>query len=357
MVHASTAAKGCAALISCGCLIGGIVLLEISTEQVHEHKAVKYAEVVDAWSSHRHEFKQLDISGSFSQDAKVKKPVTFLAEKLDDRATIEHGEDLPDYEPLAYRLRSPPSGFLPLVKFNEIEWQESNNEHHGVRLRLTLNIGASRLSTGVIPLVRAVASRSHQGLYDHCRQRRGTPAGGKCWTYSRLSRLCLQIAKVDGRWSWATRVPGQKDSYGCAYVHGNWTTSVYKDLDLVPIDPTGQQSDQGIHQVVMQSVVFDDLEIIIRSAYDPHLKALEVTDGTLDFGMTADEERTLAIVLFVLFVMLGVPPAVGICLWWRKRRSKRRPRYPIPARRQQRKPDPEMVGMKYAVGYDDGADS
>jgi hypothetical protein len=255
---------------------------------------------------------------------------------------------------MSYRLIGLPRGFLPTVKFQDIEWQETSGQsknHAGVFLNLRLTVNDSILETEAIPMVHAVAHNLQSGLHDRCRLKRGVAFSGKCWVYSRLSRMCLQVDHDGSQWHLAHRVPRLISSYGCEFESGNWTATVYEDMHLVPTDPTGISEEQGLNHAVSQAVVFDDLEIVVRSAFDPHLKAIEVTQGSLDFGMTSEEERWLGAGMIIIAVLLAVPPVCALGLYCRKRSSKRKPRRMqyTPKKRSHA----ETVGMKYAVGTDD----
>jgi len=339
MVGAVTVAKGLTAIGSLGCLIGGIILLEMSTEKAHESKAIELEKSIGAWTSHRAEFSHLNVSGSFGRDNVVAR---LPAEEISDRDLFVNAEDISDYKPLVYRAGAIPRDFLPSLRFGQIEWEEDvgGDGHHAHVMKFYFRIGDSFLSTEAFPLVKATAQKGQRGLYNHCRRRKGTFSDGKCWKYSRLTQLCIQVRLEGSQWQLAPRVPGKSASYGCEWEEGNWTAAIYKDVELVPIDASAQV------------ISFKDIDIIIRSAHDPFLKAVEVTEGSLDFGLTAEEERWLAIVLLVMASMLAVPPACALCAWWYKRRKRGRPKSPSITRPRPRKPDPESVGMKYAVGYD-----
>lgn len=332
------------------------MFFEIASEEVYEKKAAEFGQAVEAWHSHRFRFKNLVVTGSFGKGGYTGggTATTFTPSSFDDSSLILNGEDLPKWDSLSYRISDPPSGFLPTVKFQNIEWQETGGlrkEHGGVFMPFNLQVSGRTLITEAIPLVRATAQPMGKGLYNQCRLKKGTFLNGKCWVYSRLSRICLQIANEGSQWDFAYRMPQQNASYGCVYDGRNWTSTVYKDLDLVPTDPTNEAAEHGLNNAVMQAVVFTDLEIVVRSVHDPYLKALEITEGTLDFGMTSDEERWLGIVLLVMSVMLAVPPACALFFHCRKRSKHRMAQRPRVVR--SRKQDPEMVGMKYAVGFED----
>jgi len=335
MVHASTVAKACTGLASIGCLVAGIIILQIASEEVREKKAAEFGQAVEVWPSERFRFSHLAVSGSFWNGGfRSSSPAKLESSSFDDAAGFQDAEDLPKYEPLSYRMSSMPRDFLPIVKFQHVDWQEmggDDNEHGGVLVRLNLTVAGNHLKTEAIPLVKAKAHRMQQGLYNQCKLRKGSFSNGKCWIYSRLSRICLQVVNDGFGWQFAYRVPNQNTSYGCEYEKGNWTATVYKEMDLVPTDPTSEASEHGINNAIVQTVMFDDLEIVVRSVHDPFLKAIEVTEGTLDFGMTAEE-------------------GCALCLHWRKQRKKRAPYRP---RVVKRKPNPETVGMKYAVDDDE----
>lgn len=353
MVHAANFAQACTGLASVGCMVGGIVLLVVASEEAYEKKAAVFGAAVAAWPSHLHKFSSLDMHGSFWNAGFSSAEHPFPSSSNDDASVITNGEDLPRYTPLTYRLSPVPIGFLPTVKFQNIEWLETGAdkaEHNGVLLRLNLTVQGNHLMTEPIPLVHATAKSMQQGLYRQCTRQKGSFANGKCWKYERLSRICLQILHDGSRWQFAYRDPAQKASYGCVYKAGNWTPSAYADLDLVPSDPT-QDDSNGLNTPTTQTVLFNDVELVVRSVHDPFLKAVEITEGSMDFGMSAQEERLLGLVMLGMAVLLAVPPACSFGFWWHKRSKRRRRPYRINTPAKQR-PSEEMVGMKYAVGDD-----
>jgi len=338
MTSASGVAKCLTSVVSLACFIAGIVLLEMSSEEQHEQKSIQLLKAIDDWNGHRQEFDQIKASGSFSRGAVVS---NFTSTTLGDRVKLINGEDIPEYQELAYKLKMGP-GVLPELRFGDVEWQDSaDQEYSGLVGRLSLLVDGTNLTTEEFALLRATSRREQQGPYNNCKRRKGTYENGQCWTYYRISRICLQIAREGSKWRLAPRSLAKPNSYGCELHDGNWSFTYYRDFDLVPIDPSGQQ------------IGFSDVEVIVRSVYDPFLTALEVTDGTLDFGMMAEEERWLAFVLMIMALLLAIPPVCALGNWWLNKRAKERDRYSFSVRAKQRKPDPEMVGMKYAVGFED----
>lgn len=338
MNSASGVAKCLTSAVSLGCFIAGIVLLEMSGEGQHEQLKIELVKTINAWKGHRQELQNLRAHGSFARGGVVS---NFSIASLGDRDAFLNGEDIPEYEELAYKLDLA-SGILPKLRFGDIEWQENaEQKYSGLVGRLLLSVDGTDLSTAEFPLLKASSRREQQGLYNNCKRRKGAYDNGRCWTYSRISRICLQIEREGSKWRLASRSPEKLDSYGCELHDGNWSFTHYKDFDLVPIDPGGQL------------VAFSDVQVVLRSVHDPFLRALELTQGTLDFGMTAQEERWLAFVLMIMALLLAIPPLCALGNWWFKKRAKERNRYSFAARAKRQRPDPEMVGMKYAVGFDD----
>jgi len=354
MVQSFVIARVLTGLASFGCLVGGIVFFHLASEQTHEKKAEEYSRTVAAWASHRKIFSGLGITGFFwNSYYRSSNDTPILPSTFNVAAAIKHDKDIPKYEPLSYRLDAASADLLPEVKIHEVEWKETGgpeSEHGGHLLFLTLNISGSSASmtTEAIPLVRAqLHKRVRQGQYNHCRKRKGAFVGGKCWIYSRLSSICLQVFYDGSAWQFAPRVASDSRSYGCTYKYGNWSATEYKDLDHVPSDPSGEAKAHDVEVGVVQTLIFDDVSITLRSMHDPYLKALEVTEGSLDFGMTATEETLLGIILLVGAVLLALPLAFTVCYHYRKRAKHRVPRIV------EKPTHEEIVGMKYAVGHDD----
>mmetsp|Transcript_127128 Transcript_127128/g.220348 ORF Transcript_127128/g.220348 Transcript_127128/m.220348 type:complete len:361 (-) Transcript_127128:67-1149(-) len=351
-VTASTVAKCCTGVASLGCLVGAIVLLELSTEEYHEKRARDFASAVESWPSARYKFSGVTPQMSIGDG----KAVSLAGISPPDYSKLINAEDLPEYEAFCYQHIGTPEGVLPaLTALEDVEWDmvpvpgSKEPEGWGFTVQLALELGGSKLATQAIPLVRAKPHLEQQGLYNHCRERHGNFHDGKCWLYERLQRVCMQVAK-DGygeQWHFAHRVAGLNTSYGCDYSKGNWSAPVYKKVPIAAT-PGGKSHE------TRTTLNFDDLEIEVRSVHDPYLKAVELTEGTLDFGLSASDEQWMAMVLVMMCILLACPPVCSICLWWHKQRLAQRPFRPSRSRMQKEsEPVAETVGMKYAVGYDD----
>lgn len=348
-VSAHSVAKCCAAACSVGLLLAGVTLLTTASQEIHEHKAAGFREAVEAWPHHKSHFNNLHVSSMFNGSRFTSwRHMPLKTSSFDDSKSFLEARDLPPYEPLTYRLESVPNGFMPQVKLHTVEWNGPFNEAVGGSqmglsaffMRLHLQISSDVLTTEDIPLLQAKPHTQAKIYHNQCGALHGVYMDNLCWNYQVLQSICLQVTYLNSRWQFAPRFSGDNSSYGCAYVGRNWTAARYKDFERI-----------ALADVANDHVNFHDLEVVIRSEHDPFLKALELTDGTLDFGMTAKDERWLGFFLIGLAIMMSCPAAVALCLYWRsqakKRRHARRPRVTRVVR------EAETVGMKYAVGPDD----
>jgi len=360
MPAATTAAKVLMAVAATGCMVGGIWYLELASKEEFEHKAIVYRKAVEAWPAARAEFEGLDVRARVLNESLVL-PKNLTADRLHD---AESENLLPSYRPLAYRASGVPQGFLPVAEIDAMEPatrrqanpqagqlpSSTGSEYWAKAVAFELDLAGSRLSTEVLPLVRALVHHEPEGLYNHCKQKNGVRIGnGECRVYSYLARVCAQVERGShGEWRLAPRVSGRNNSYGCGeYADGDWAVPVYKPLRAshLPEDVL----------MLSGSVNLKHLVVEVRSRADPFLTALEVTRGSLDFGLTAEEERTLGLVLIIFGLVLCLPPGCAFFANWRKRRKLNAARYPAPRRRRP-KPDSETIGMRYAVeryGVDD----
>jgi len=218
----------------------------------------------------------------------------------------------------------------------------------GPSVSIALNLTGSVVSTEAFPLVRAFARHEPGGVHKHCGQRRGLNIAGECWVFETLSQLCVQVERgADNRWQLAQRVEGRNTSYGCDFAGGAWLVPTYRYLPV-------ERPVSGLEQWPTGTIDYKDLVLEVRSRSDPYLRALELTHGTLSFGMSAEDEDLLGIVLIILSIGFSCP------LWCTIARHCCRRRHPGIRRHRStsrnwkfREPDPETVGMRYAVDIAD----
>jgi len=324
---------------SVGCLISGAVMLHLATKGIHESAVHDYVRAVGVWASKRREFAALNISAS--TDASDRS-VAFAPRRAPDGLhDTEEGFDLPAYERLTYRARPVPLDFFPVADLGDVH-TVAPKERVGQTVALTLALDSSTILIEALPLVHALAHREPGGEFDHCSRQNGIRVGSMCWVYSRLQRLCLQVAlnASSQEWELAPRTPDRNMSYGCDYAGGEFPAAVYKAVPASEVMAGGR-------------VAFSDVTIEVCSHFDPHFSALELTEGKLAFGMTAQEEDALGIVLICMGVAFCLPPGCAFLrARYRRRRGAPRPRQT--RWRRPRGPEPEMVGMKYAVDVASG---
>jgi len=331
--------------IGVSCFIAGIVSLSFSSKQIHEHKVQAYLQVLDAWKPVLEQFKGLLVTVQAGNSSMVL-PVNTERETV---LETPEGPELPAYEALSYRARAIPEGFLPSARLDNLR-SVSPKEEWGTTVSFTFHLGGVALETIEVPLVTAVGHHEAAGAYNHCRVQKGVQMAGLCWVYKRLERLCVQVAPngwvgETRKWELSPRISSQNKSYGCDYAGGNWDAAVYS---IVP-------ATWGHLGTWNAGVVrFTELDVQVVSSADPYLSVLELTGGTLTFGMTQEEELVLGFVLLFMGIVLMGQSFCVLCLAWRKSRQRRSHmpgrRRPPPVRlRNASEPDPEWVGMKYMV--------
>mmetsp|Transcript_90875 Transcript_90875/g.282701 ORF Transcript_90875/g.282701 Transcript_90875/m.282701 type:complete len:394 (-) Transcript_90875:76-1257(-) len=332
---------------SLGCLIGGVVYLGLATEEQREHLTADYERAVREWPEALRDFEGLEPLARLRGTS-----VTLAANSTPDTLHDAEGP-LPAYEALRYRTGLPREA-LPGVELGDMELRPRRSpvEHQwaeGPAVSVTLNISGSLLTTEALPLVRAESHAEPGGLHNHCGQRRGVTIGGACWAFSRLARLCVQVERANqSSWQLAARAQGRNASYGCDFAGGKWLVPVYRRLD---IDRGRQQEHE---QWPSGAVDFDDVVLEVRSRFDPYLTALELTHGTLRFGMSAEEEDLLGVVLIVMGVAFSCPLWCALGRRWRRNRRSSKPgRRRVPMNWKSREPDPETLGMRYAMDVAD----
>jgi len=341
-------------VLACGFLTGGIISLELASEERREHRAVDYVQAVHDWTGrqHRQDFEGLGkISVTARHDGKDFSTSLESNKTRDPLKDSGYGEVLPSYEALKYARRGVSSDYLPVIGYDDLVKVivGSRFEWWGLTMAFEFNLGGSRIAPPAVPLVMAVAHHEPNGLYNHCHNTRGryNNSNGRCWVYSRLERLCVQVQRVayGGGWQLAPRVPGQNKSYGCDYKASKWPAGVYSKVTAEDIENRAEH--------------FDHLVLEVRSSDDPFFKALELTGGTLDFGIMASEEQTLGIVLIFMGCVFSCPCTCAAIRTWRKNRAERASRYRPHRYHVRRGPRAETLGMKSSVdgaGMDDEED-
>ena len=122
--------------------------------------------------------------------------------------------------------------------------------------------------------------------------------GGTCFMYSIISNVCLQVDKDDGG-NWYLNKNKMTGESGCYSQHHN--TTQYTQIVL-----SGGSKIDDVYPYTVGKVTWE-----LRSAYDPWLVAMVLTEDTKNFGMSALELRYIGIWLIIWWAGLTIMP-----IWW-----------------------------------------
>lgn len=239
----------------------------------------------------------------------------------------EDADELPEYQAYWYRTGlhqrsrngaglgevpiAVPSDFLPPVSFTTLRHTSSMSQL-GPNVNFTLQLGDSSIQIGPLPLLQARAHTEPEGVFNQCMHASGGRAfGGVCWEYQRLQHLCVQV-QPDGAGGWrlSRRLPTRERTYGCTFQgkHHMWEATGYSHVP--PAQPgEGKQRWYAPNS----TATFLDFGIEVRSAADPYFKAMELTAGSLSFGLTSWEEDVLAIVFLVMSAVFLMANLTKVC--------------------------------------------
>lgn len=309
-------------VVSAGLLCAAIWYLISALMGTREQKGSAYGDAVSRWARARHDFEGLRVMASTRYES-IALHAESTVDKLHD---AEDAFDLPVYDPLTYRVRGVPPSFFPAASFDHLQRHEATlaetlrgphqaRQPHrptqdwgtAVSLALTLEDGFGKpvnLELGTYPLVRAIVKHAPTpGPEFKCRRElAGLYKGGSCLVFSQLSGICVQVAPDRDGWKLATRDLQRNESFGCDYSHGQWVAARYQQVPAM---------------LAKGFVRFDNLSIEVRSVDDPYFSALELTEGSLDFGMTSNDDRSVGFVLLCLGLVIACPPSLAAYKHWK----------------------------------------
>lgn len=302
--------------VSVGLLCAGIWFLLSSVERSREQKEQDYLQAIQHWEQARIDFRGLKVTASTRYGHVSLKEYT-TPDALHDS---ENAVELPNYEHLSYLATGVPRGFLPVGDFGSLQGHDNGGKtpaagvpHMGkqrplaeewgpvvsvaLQLEDSSGFGGAILETVSFPVVLALVRHAPTPAPElKCRRElQGYYKGGRCWVYSKLVGLCVQVRKdaLSRKWRFSPGVEGRNESYGCDYSYGKWTVPRYEKV------PASHAN--GF-------VSFENITIQVRSAEDPYIRALNLTNGALDFGMTAQDDRAVGLVMLLLGMVISCPP-------------------------------------------------
>lgn len=330
-----TLAKLTMGLIGIATIVFGLWYMEQSTEYVREQHLVEYEKIVNVkWPMARRFFEGLGVT------ARVSNSSTVVLVANTSTEPVEHDEypgELPEYTPLVYRA----SG---VVLKGDVVGSALKDIAMTVRIVFTLN--GTELETGPLPLLSSRRVRCGREVQY---------SRGRCWFYYKLRHICVQVEKTsDNSWQFARRVPSDNQSYGCNYRGGKWSVPAYEEHPVnLPVDSASLE--------VQPSLPFDQVTFEVRSSADPHLVALSLTQGSLDFGLSSETELFLGLTMIIFGTFFICPAGCVLRTAWRRWRKKGAARFTsrseswraaIARSRARQNQNVEIVGMKYMVDED-----
>mmetsp|Transcript_26415 Transcript_26415/g.48330 ORF Transcript_26415/g.48330 Transcript_26415/m.48330 type:complete len:413 (-) Transcript_26415:3-1241(-) len=298
--------------ISIALLIAGLYFLVDSTSGKREELVQDYNAAVADWvSSGRQLFENLHIAAhATARDAGHSN----ISEELPPNDTLDElrdssgDKDLEKYSTLVYRKWNVRTDFLPQL-IPEPRWIGKNDAEQDPLVAIGLDLyrtieDQTHLVTDYIAVQNIHKRRPPTpGLpAQKCQELSGEFKDGSCLVTRRMTSICVQVAEIDGKWQLSQRVPGQNQSYGCHFIHGEWHWAKYEAVPAAARHTAHHRKQPG------------PLVIEVRSARDPYLAALELTGGSLDFGMSASDDRAQGICLIFFGLLLAVPPTCKLVL-------------------------------------------
>eukprot|EP00929_Paragymnodinium_shiwhaense_P000247 TRINITY_DN100499_c0_g1_i1.p1 TRINITY_DN100499_c0_g1~~TRINITY_DN100499_c0_g1_i1.p1 ORF type:complete len:445 (+),score=40.99 TRINITY_DN100499_c0_g1_i1:112-1446(+) len=336
--------QGCSPLCFTLCLLlcGSVALLSIGAwflavagSLVREKLLEKYSASIADWRQTRPDFASISVSLQASDGASVALLAEDMPDQFFDYEESQGFEELPTYSPLVYRIARLPRN---LVLVSDVQLDDESNDYSGrgvvneflpVARQFELVLSPSGLSgkdtvhvtTGLYPLFKLYRKPSNT-LYptEHTCRPDGTLLHSSCWMIMTLSKLCIQV-KREERGGWAPALHNESDpfSFGCNVLSNEWVVPSYavlpdggdpaaEILQLVQAANVTGAVDLGkVLSSTLANAVADNMIVEVRSSADPYLKALRLTDGSLDFGMSAADETEWGHALLALGGLLCLP--------------------------------------------------
>eukprot|EP00928_Gymnodinium_smaydae_P045181 TRINITY_DN30150_c0_g2_i1.p1 TRINITY_DN30150_c0_g2~~TRINITY_DN30150_c0_g2_i1.p1 ORF type:complete len:422 (+),score=48.22 TRINITY_DN30150_c0_g2_i1:65-1267(+) len=311
-------------------LIVSVNLYVLSFGKQREHLLDQYRGAINRWmATDRERFGRLNVSAALIAGGAL--PAVLLGEmkpeQFKDVEEQQGTEKLPSYKSLVFRASGSTLGLEDAdVRFRAIH-DVGHTEYVSVPVKLEVVISdsigrQSKFSAGPWPLLSVKPQLSHE-LYTN--QQSCLPSGGyrygKCWVLSYLAHASYQIAPSDSGWALSPRNAANNESFGCSYARGSWDSLVYKSAprgsglveEIMNMDWEGTNDSAVVPEYLLRNalakVAAEGFTLEVRSHADPYLNALELTDGSLNFGLSAADEQEWSLICFALALMLAFPPS------------------------------------------------
>ena len=260
-----------------------MVMLIHSFGETRETRVQVYTEDIQEWNdTKRDEFANNDIKiqpvysnetvGDLSSSLQAQTQETYEHQIFEDK----YG-DLPSYEPYYYKLHDQASSF-------GIQTIDSFNAYDTIKFNIVIQDGSSQQTVSLPSFALYDIQKYHMANIGGCNRLRGhfEESGRLCYVYHIVKSMCVQIDKDDGG-NWYINRNENTGEFGCYSSKQNAT-----DYEIIPLE-SGQQIDDKFPYTI------NNVTWIVRSAYDPWLIAVVLTEDTNKFGMTSFELRFLGL--------------------------------------------------------------
>jgi len=215
------------------------------------------------------------------------------------------------------------------VRTPEVRWGDSRNATVTIKLHLDTQEGALLISnvqlsrTDLLPYANLKScSYVYHGSWNADRK--------SCETYHRLKAVCVAMSWDSNNHRWQLQ-------------HGCRPGGAFTEYDQVQ----GESSAVGHGAPPNGHVPLSDLEMTLRSSQDPFISAMNLTDGSLNFGRSRDELWVTACMYFFMGCLLTIP--CWVYLWPCMRKHVRRVRCSTSIN-----PENRDGGYEYNIQDDDG---
>mmetsp|Transcript_21779 Transcript_21779/g.34130 ORF Transcript_21779/g.34130 Transcript_21779/m.34130 type:complete len:432 (-) Transcript_21779:241-1536(-) len=210
-------------------------------------------------------------------------------------------QDIHQYSPLKFLDH----GFLPKNPVGEFEDYKFNGPKYTIQIKGEVGGKSKTWELEPMVLMKDVVVGANQKM---CRLHHGNNFhSGQCWDRLALHHICVQFNYTNGEWS---SKPNPAGGFGCEGL---------QEARYARSCPS-----KGLHHLSQhhQSCDFSPVNLTLRSADDPHIKALIMTAGTLNFGSTPKENWQSGIIMLVVGCIMLCPAVPSIFFKWSSSRSK-----------------------------------
>lgn len=330
--------------------VGAHFLSEAETPERQE-KVIKYDQTVYEWN---HAKKAQLAASSFNLTVAINGNSKYHAELVvdtsDDQAIVlkdgkqDASKEISTYTPMKFNL-GPSKNLLGevLVDFSQPQTAQFTIEARHGKVTNKLPLAAFDLhKERKKSLYGSVgAKRQHcNGMHGNIDHSHGYL---QCLIYEQLQSICVELElDTDQKWQLSPASQDQLDatahmhrthagainvkaglSYGCDIKH-DWHPVHYNALKL-PLHSTTPTDSKKKELPKPEPAAFGtsskDFDFTVRSSADPFLELETLTDGTLYFGLSQEEQRSTGIVCLVVGLLLLVSPAIYMWYCWRRCRD------------------------------------